>query len=242
MERDPHAPRVERFEVDTYRYYWPTAHFVHEELSRGHLPLWNPYQLAGQPFLALHVNALLYPPTWLLAAFAPHAAFAAFSILHVFLAGLFTWLFAGRLGLGAPARLAAAVAYMLCRPLELGFYMPPYLGAPTWLPALFWALHGLASEARARWAVALGAAAALCFLAGHAQAFVYALEIAAVYALFLLWRTTPRGRRLRVVALAALAGALALGLVAPQLLPSLELAREAVRGLEGLTLEQAGVS
>src|SRR5262245_10283370 len=53
IERDPHTARVERFEVDTYRYFWPTAAFVHEELARGHLPLWNPYQLAGQPFLAL---------------------------------------------------------------------------------------------------------------------------------------------------------------------------------------------
>ena len=242
MERDLHATRVAGYEVDTYRYYWPTATFLHEELGRGHLPLWNPYQLAGQPFLALHLNALLYPPTWLLAGLAPHAAFAVFSILHVFLAGLFTWLFAGRLGLGAPARLAAAATYMLCRPLELGFYLPPYLSAPTWLPALFWALHGLASEARARWALALGGFAALSFLAGHAQAFVYSLEVAAVYGIYALWRLAAPGRRLRVAGLAALGGAFALGLVAPQLLPSLELAREAVRGFEGISVEQAGVT
>jgi len=243
MELDPHSPRVERFEVDTYRYFWPTLVFLHDELSRGHLPLWNPYQLAGQPFLALHVPTVLYPPTLVsLALLPPHAALAAQSVLHLFLAGLFTWLFAARLGLSQPARLAAAAAYMLCRPLEIGFYMPPYLAAPAWLPAILWALHGLASEARARWSVALGASVALAFLGGHAQAFVCEVQIAAVYGLFALVRIAPRERRGRVVALAALAGLLAAGLAAPQALPALELARQGVRGLSGVSYDQAILS
>ncbi len=243
MEVDPHSPRVQRFEVDTYRYFWPTAVFVHSELSRGHLPLWNPHQLAGQPFLALHVPTLLYPPTLAsLALLSPHAAFAAQSVLHVFLAGLFTWLFAARLGLSRPARLAAAATYMLCRPLEIGFYMPPYLASPAWLPAILWALHGLATEVRARWAVALGACFALSFLGGHAQAFVYEVQIAAAYGVYALVRLTPSSLRRRVVALAALAGLVAAGLAAPQLLPALELARLAVRGLSGVPYDQAILS
>jgi len=243
MEVDPHSPRVERFEVDTYRYFWPTAVFLHDELSRGHLPLWNPYQLAGQPFLALHVPTVLYPPTLVsLALLPPHAALAAQSVLHVFLAGLFTWLFAARLGLPQTARLAAAATYMLCRPLEIGFYMPPYLAAPAWLPAILWAIHGLASEARARWTVALGAALALAFLGGHAQAFVYELQIAAAYGVWAWLRIAPRERRAHVAGLAGLAGLLAAGLAAPQLLPALELARLGVRGLAGIPYDQAILS
>jgi hypothetical protein len=243
IEVDRHALRVREFEVDTYRYFWPTAVYLHAELSRGHLPLWNPHQLAGQPFLALHVPAVLYPPTLaLLALLPPHAAFAVHSVLHLFLAGLFTWLFAGRLGIPPAGRLAAAAAGMLSGPLVVGFYMPPYLSAPAWLPAILWALHGLASEARARWAVALGAFLALAFLAGHAQAFVYEVQIAAVYGLFAWLRIAPRGRRARVAALAGLAGVLAAGLAAPQLLPALELAQGAVRGLGGVPFEQAILS
>ena len=45
--------------------------------------------------------------------------------------------------------------------------------------------------------------------------------------------------RLRVVGWAAFAGAIALGWVAPQLLPALELTELSVRGLEGLGVEQA---
>jgi hypothetical protein len=123
----------------------------------------------------------------------------------------------------------------------VGFYMPPYLSAPAWLPALLWALHGLASEVRARWAVALGTCLALAFLGGHAQAFVYEVQIAAVYGLFVLLRVAAPGRRLRVLGLAALAGLIAGGLAAPQILPALELAANAVRGLSGVSFEQAAL-
>ena len=240
IEIDRPSSHAELLQADTYRYFYPTAVFLHRELSARRLPLWNPYQLAGQPYLALHVPAVLYPPNLLLLALLPPIpALAAHAVLHLFLAGLFTWLFAGRLGLSAPARLAAAAAFLLSRALAQGFYMTPFLSTPAWLPALFWAIHGLASEARWRWALALAAALALAFLGGHAQAFVYAVELAGVYAAFALVAVAPRGRRLRAAALAAAAGAVALGLVAPQLLPTLELTARAVRGLEGLSLADA---
>ncbi len=35
---------------DLYAYHYPTAVFIHNELRSGAIPLWNPYQLAGQPF------------------------------------------------------------------------------------------------------------------------------------------------------------------------------------------------
>src|SRR5262249_43303471 len=150
--------------------------------------------------------------------------------------------FAGRLGLGAPARLAAAAAFMLSRPLEIGFYMPPYLAGPAWLPALLWALHGLASDPRARWAGALGAALPLAFLPGPAPGVVCSVQLAAAYGAFALFAVARRGQRLRVLGLAALAGAIALGLAAPQWIPALELAAQGVRGLTGVAFDQAILS
>lgn len=230
-------------QVDTYLYFYPTAVFVHDELRSGRLPLWNPYQMAGQPTLALHVPAVLYPPNLLLlAALPPRLAMPALAVLHVFLAGCFTWLFAGRLGLGAAARLAAALALMLCPTLLLGLYMPPFLATPAWLPAVLWSIHGLASEARPRWALALGASLGLSFLGGHAQAFVYVVQVSALYGVFALAFVATSGQRGRVSVLAGAGGVVALAISAPQLLPALELARDGVRGLDGLTLSQAGFS
>ena len=226
--------------IDTYMYFYPAAAFAHEELGQGRLPLWNPYQMAGQPTLGLHVPAVLYPPNLLLHwLFPPRVAMPAHAVLHVFLAGFLIWLFVGRLGLGAAARLVAAVSFMLCNTLLVGLYMPPFLSTPVWLPAMLWSVHGLASEGRLRWALALGGSLGLAFLGGHAQGFVYAVQFSALYGLFALVFVASRGGRLRVVGLACVAGVLAFALAAPQLLPALELARDSVRGLEGLSYPQA---
>jgi hypothetical protein len=239
---DRPASHADLLQADTYRYYYPTAVYLHRELGAGRIPLWNPYQLAGQPYLALHVPAVLYPPNLVLFALLPPLpALAAHAILHLFVAGLFTWLLAGRLGLSAPARLAAAAAFLLSRPLQLGFYMTPFLSTPAWLPALLWAIHGVASDGRGRWALALAASLALAFLGGHAQAFVYEVQLAGAYGAFALGWVAPRGRRLRAVGLALAAAVLAFGLVAPQLLPSLELTAQAVRGLGGVSYAEAAL-
>lgn len=243
IEIDRPSSHAGLLQADTYRYFYPTAVFLHRELSQGHLPLWNPYQLAGQPYLALHVPAILYPPNLVLfALLGPHAALAAHAVLHLFLAGLGTWLLAGRLGLSPPARMAAAACYLLARPLGLGFYMTPFLSTPAWLPFLLWSIHGLASEGRFRWAVALAVSLAMGFLGGHAQAFVYEVQIASLYGAFALSCVAPAGRRLRAVALALSAAPIALGLVAPQLLPSLELTERAVRDLGGVSYPEASLS
>jgi len=229
-------------QADTFRYFHPSTVYLHRELRSGRLPLWNPYQLAGQPYLALHVPAVLYPPNLLFAAsLSPVRALEAHAIFHLGVAGLFAWLFARRLGLGQPARLAAAAGYMFATPLFMGVYMPPFLSTPVWLPAILWALHGLLEERRGRWAVGLASFVALAFLGGHTQALVYMLEFALLYGIAGLV-FIARGHTLRTMGLVTLSGLLALGFVAPQLLPAVELAREAVRGLEGVDFRQAALS
>ncbi len=228
-------------QIDTYLQFYPTAVFMHDELQNGRLPLWNPYQMAGQPTLGMHVPAVLYPPNLLLFGLLPaKAALTVHAVVHLFLAGLFAWLFAGRLGLGFAARLVAGFAFMLCPGLLVGLYMAPFLSTPVWLPAMLWSLHGLVSEARPRWALALAASIGLSFLGGHVQAFVYCVQISGLYGFFALGFVARRGRRLRVCGLALAAGLLGLAFAAPQLLPALELVRGSVRGLDGLSLVQAG--
>ena len=230
-------------QIDTYLYFEPTAHFVGSELHAGRIPFWNPYQLAGQPYLGLHVPAVLYPPNLVLyRLLSPERAMAAHAILHLFLAGWFAWLFAGRIGLEPAARLVVALGFLYAGGVRAGIYVPPYMSTPVWLPAVLWALHGLASEARLRWSVALAAILAVAFLGGHTQGFIYLVQIGGLYALFALAFVAPRGRRLAVLGLGLLSGLLTLGFAAPQLLPALELARDGVRSLQGVSIGQAGMS
>lgn len=239
-----HVDRPARFALllnaDVFGYFYPTAAFVHRTLRGGSLPLWNPNQFAGQPFLGLHVPGALYPPNLaIMGLLDPRHALAAGFVFHAAISGVFTWLFAARLGLGPAGRLLAALVYMLSGPTMFGIYMPAFLASQAWLPAILWALHGLLAEVRPRWAIALAASVSLAFLPGHAQGFVYTMQFAVAYGLFGLVWVTPRGRRWRALGLAALGALVAVGLVAPQLLPALELAAQGTRDLGGVPLATA---
>lgn len=229
--------------LDLFGYFHPTVRFIHDELGQGRLPLWNPYQYAGQPFLAFHVTAVLYPPNLLLFfLFEPARALEAHFAFHIAVAGVFTWLLTGRLGLHPLARLGAASAYMLSGPLLLGLSNISFLATEAWLPAVLWSLHGLLREARASWSLALAVFMALAFLGGQAQQSLYTLQFGLVYGVFGLCFLAAPGTRIRIVALAALAGMLAFGLVAPQLLPAVEFATQSLRGLGGISFSGASIA
>src|SRR5689334_15656470 len=66
--------------------------------ASGQFPLWNPYILAGQPFLASGQNGSLYPPGVLYYLLPNGQAYAPFVALHLALAGVLTYLFSRILG------------------------------------------------------------------------------------------------------------------------------------------------
>lgn len=239
---DPPGSQIAFGYQDVFWHALPTATFLHRELQRGTFPLWNPYQMAGQPFLALYVTAALYPPNLLFMGLLPPArALEALTLFHLTVAGLFTWLLGARLGLSPVARLAAALGYMLCSIQLQSIFMVPCLATQSWLPAILWALHGLLVEARWRWAVTLAVSFVLSFLGGYGSGTYYTLLLSFAYGLFGLAAVARGGTRLRVAALAAGSGILAVGFAAPQLLPTLELMAMSVRGLEALTYGQASL-
>lgn len=234
----PKLHGIETF--DLTHYFQPTAEFLHAQLRAGRFPLWNPYQLAGEPFAGLQAPGLFYPIGIALAwLFPPERILEAHFVVHLTIASATTWLLLARLGLGIAARATGAVAFALSAPmLFAGLYMIAFQSTQAWLPAILLSIHGVASERRVGWAVALAAFLALAFAGGHAQAFVYEVELGAAFGVYCLFSRVGRGQRLRAVGLAALAGGLALLLVAPALWAALELVPRAVRSFDGLTYAQ----
>jgi hypothetical protein len=220
--------------VDMPHYFLPSATFLHDALERGELPLWNPYQMAGQPFAAQHVPAGLYPPNLLLLrVFEPARALAVHFAFHLVVAGGFLWLLCMRLGSSPLAAAAAAGSFTLSGPIVFGAFMPSYLSTEAWLPALLWGVHGLVTQGGARWMLASAGSAALAFLGGHAQVFVFEVQLAAIFGAGVWWSSTPRVPVGSLIGQLAWAGLLALGGVAPQLFPAVEVASDAVRSFDG---------
>ena len=79
---------------------YPWKLILQQAFRQRELPLWNPYEMAGLPYLATGQTAVLYPLSWLFLVLGPLRAFGWYSALHQFLAAGLTYLFLRRLGVG----------------------------------------------------------------------------------------------------------------------------------------------
>ena len=68
---------------DLESYFIPRFWFGAFSLLHGEVPLWNPYEFAGIPFLATGQPSVFYPPTILLYGLLPRqAAHWAYLVVH----------------------------------------------------------------------------------------------------------------------------------------------------------------
>src|SRR5262245_37509599 len=104
-----------------FRYFhYPLAAFIADALGSGRLPLWDPYTYCGRPFFADPQTQLFYPPTLVTVLLSnmlggDHLLYLLEwqLALHVFLAGVFTYILLTRLGLARSAALCGAVGFEL---------------------------------------------------------------------------------------------------------------------------------
>ncbi|MGW8318865.1 MAG: glycosyltransferase family 39 protein [Candidatus Promineifilaceae bacterium] len=183
------------------------AMFQARELSQGRLPLWSPHSYGGVPFVADPQAAVFYVPRLLTVAFSlpwglSYYALELEAILHVWLAGVFTYAFVYTvLRRSLPGVLAAVVfalgGYLLSYPL----LQLAVLETIIWLPLILYLLRrgimGAPDSPRASplpWLVAAGLATAVSATAGHPQTFLHVVYLVVAYFVFLTIRARWRWR------------------------------------------------
>ena len=81
---------------DLASFIYPIYAFGARWLKRGVIPLWNPHLYLGMPFAADNQSGLFYPINLLFFLLTPELTYEIvelMAVLHVFLAGLFAYLF-----------------------------------------------------------------------------------------------------------------------------------------------------
>jgi O-antigen/teichoic acid export membrane protein len=227
---------------DLYLQNYAWKRLIVQALRDRQIPLWNPYILAGAPFLAAGQHSALYPLGVLFYVLPLPAAYGWFAALHLFLAGAFTYLLGRTLGLRRMAAALAAVTFELCGYLVIGNVFPMIVAAAVWLPLILLAIERVAQRAEADGIAAvrqipdllLGACGlGMVMLAGHPEMYYYVGLAAALYSLWRLARLGWQGRRWsRAMGVAGLLLAMAMlgiGLGAAQWLPLLDLVRHNFR-------------
>ena len=208
-------------------YFTPMQEFLRENLRAGRLPLWNPLILCGTPYVGNPQTWPLYPVTALL-PFVSAATFLNLTIaLHVWLAGMGTYLFARRaVSLGRGAALLSALIFMFGGQLVSKEQFPNMVQAAAWLPWLILGLDRLLDRRRLSDALWLGLVLGLQLLAAHPQMTLLSLYLAIGWG---LWKQKPLREWPRIFGLLILAGAVAIGLSVGQIFPTLGLFHDAFR-------------
>ncbi|RMF77420.1 MAG: hypothetical protein D6737_17745, partial [Chloroflexi bacterium] len=158
------------------------------------IPLWNPHQFAGIPFLAAGQQSTLYPFSILYYVLPLPAAYGWFTVVQLWLAGVFMYAFVRGLGVRRAGALVAGVTYQLSAFFLISVVFPMIIAAAVWLPLLLLMIEFIIREQAALrgrrtaipW-IAIGAMAlGMNILAGHVEITYYTLIIMAYYAVFRL--------------------------------------------------------
>lgn len=223
---DGRIPSIPGEDLSRIFLYWNP--FAFGELRHGHIVLWNPHSFAGAPFLAGFQAGLLYPPNWLHMVLPPALAINLGIGLHVFLAGLWTYVWTRHHGLHPVACVLAGLVFMFCGAHFLQLYRGhlPHQHTLVWAPLVFLAIDGVVETRALGWMLVGMAAVAMQILAGNVQYAYYTAVIAGLYA---FWRWLEAGASWRTaVALAAIYGGGAC-LAAVQLFPGIAAVPESLR-------------
>ena len=212
--------------------HFPLRALVWESYARGELPEWNPNIFLGTPLLAGYRPGAFYPLMPLLALLPPFAAFQTLVLLSLSASAILVFLYLRRLG----AERVGAFVGGLC--FALGPYLVAHIAdtatlvAAPLLPLVLLAAEDHMRRGTAARAAGLAVSLALLLLAGSPEAArAGAALVAGRLVVGHVLMPSPRGPSVRASVLALLAAAL---LAAPQLLPTLVLARDAGRSITGL--------
>jgi hypothetical protein len=176
---------------DQYIAGYAFREFAANSLRDGHgVPLWNPYLFGGMPYVAAMHGDSFYP-TFLLRLLLPtDVAMTWGFVLHMTLAGVFTYGFLRAANVQFQSARVGAVAYLLSGAVA-SYASPGHDGklfVSTLLPAALWALvRGLRDGRRGAWGM-LSLIVGMAVLSPHPQVLQYMLLVCGAYALFLTKR------------------------------------------------------
>jgi hypothetical protein len=221
-----------------FQYYaFNQTQFLAESLRNGHFPLWDPYTYCGMAFFANIQAQVFYPPTLATAILSniidPHRLLffmAAELVLHIFAAGVFTFMLLRELDCSPLPAFFGATAFQLgCYFASQTQHYGAILGS-VWLPFSFLAVIRLSRGRSFCWMAMLALSLGMPILAGYPSAIFPDFLCTAVLALALIVR---RQAKVELLAHTLVAGIGALGLAAIQLLPTIQIARISVSRYRG---------
>ncbi|HEX6133020.1 MAG TPA: YfhO family protein [Longimicrobiales bacterium] len=220
--------------IDSMALSYFARNFYTEFVQSFHrMPYWNPLIYGGLPFVEGMHGDIFYPPSLALFFLDARAMWGWKMSLHIFLAGVFTYVWLRRgLGLDRLPALFGGLVYMLGTDL-VSLVLPGGDGklfVSALAPLLFWLTERAVCRRRVADFAIFALGLALVLFTSHMQAAYYVVWGVSLYFLFRVWQLWRADRDARraasLVGGLAFAGVLGVAAAAVQFLPPLEYLRE----------------
>lgn len=226
-----------------YQYY-PFRNFYATSLREGVFPLWDPFIFSGMSLIGDIQSAIFYPFNIVLALFVSGDRLSFYAlelqiVLHVLLAGIFTYIYAREIKLSKNASVISAVTFMFSASLITRTIHMTFVNVIIWLPLILLFLHKALKEENFFFSVLGGVFMGLSMLAGCPQFSLHIFYFLIFYTLFFI--IINRNKYSPLKSLCFLSGILiiSLGISAIQYLPAFEYSQYTVR--ESMTFEKSAI-
>jgi hypothetical protein len=214
---------------DSVLQMFPWRHLTFISLTRGIIPLWNPYQFMGLPFMA-GMKPLVFYPANIFFIFGELKAWNILLWLQLFLSLWFTCLFVTSLGMGIEVALFAGIAFafnsLMVSVLEFGSEGHVLL----WLPVLLYFAKRFIDTAKPWLIAGIAVGVASAIFAGQLQYFAY---IALVTVAFTLWYGVSAKKPLQTIIMPLVGIALGCFIAGIQITPGIEMYQKSYRNVIG---------
>lgn len=213
--------------LDSITQMYPWRHMTFTSLLSGRIPLWNPYQFTGMPFMAGLKSMVFYPLNFLF-LFGEIPAWNLLLFFQLCLAFFFCYLFMRKLRVSMWGSLLSSLAFAFSS-LMVGFLQFGSDGHTlVWLPFLLFCAYAYLEEKKPLYLIGLGLGTAFAVFAGHLQIVGYECALVTAFVFYVCHKKKIFWKDMLIVLLAMGFG---IGIAAVQLIPSIELFRQSARGL-----------
>ena len=231
------------FEDFLYQYY-PFRNFFATSLGKGIFPLWDPYVFSGMSLLGDIQSALFYPFNIILVLFVRNDVLSFYAlelqnILHILLAGIFTYMYAREIKLSKNASMVSALTFMFSGFLITRTIHLTFVNVIVWLPLILFFLQKALNEKSVFYSVLGGLSMGISMLAGSPQLSLHIFYFIMFYAFFFIVVNRKDYSAVKSIYLFSLILIISLGIAAIQFLPAFEYSKYTVR--ESISFENSAI-
>ncbi len=202
------------------------------QMSKGSLPVWNPYEMGGKPLVANFQSSVFYPLNIVLFLLPFSNVWAVFILLQTVLGGVFMYIYLRALKLDERASFLGSLAFSFSGFFVAWLEWGTIAQTALWLPLILLVIEKLFSKEKITrkngllFSGILGALFSVSLFAGHLQTFFYMVILATSYAIFL------GVRRFKRLMYFLLGGVLAVTVTVLQWYPTIQFIQLSARGID----------